>query len=541
MAKNKIKKTDLVDKMAISQVIGCLIQKPELLSEKDEYNIEKEDFPERFHQIIFGVINNLYVNGVSSIDFITVDSFLKNYDAQYKIFTDNQGIDYLESTAELAELDNFYYYYTRMKKFSILRTAVDLEVGITSIYDPNVVDLTEKAEMLEEFDNMDINTMIDLLEVGTITLREKYCTSIDSYGQDASKGMTELKETLKKAPALGLPLESEILNTITRGAVLKKLFLRSGSTGTGKTRLSINDACYIGATHRYEFNRDGTGEYVEKPFSEPVVFITTELEVDEIQTMMMANISGVNEEKILDGKYEGDEEERVDQAIEILDNSPIYIELLSNWDLDQLMNKIKEYKIKNKVRYVFFDYLHTSVKIMSNLQKEAGMKLREDQVLLLSADKLKNYCNRHGLFLSTSTQLNGDWKTAKDADETLLRGSKAIADKVDIGIIAMKATAQDLKALEGVIKKKGLNHEKNTPNLVYHIFKIRRGKLTKVKLWLHSDLGTCRTTDLFLTDNDYKVIKVTGTKIDKIIDDNSIDINEVADIEETPKKKYTKK
>lgn len=40
----------------------------------------------------------------------------------------------------------------------------------------------------------------------------------------------------------------------------------------------------------------------------PVLFITTELEHQEVQTMFIAYVSGVNEEKILNGKYDTIEE-----------------------------------------------------------------------------------------------------------------------------------------------------------------------------------------------------------------------------------------
>jgi hypothetical protein len=58
------------------------------------------------------------------------------------------------------------------------------------------------------------------------------------------------------------------------------------------------------------------------------------------------------------------------------------------------------------------------------------------------------------------------------------------------------------------------------PNLVYHIYKVRRGKFVRVKLWMYADLGTCRTEDLFLTDNDYKVIEIESTDVEKILEDN---------------------
>lgn len=57
--------------------------------------------------------------------------------------------------------------------------------------------------------------------------------------------------------------------------------------------------------------------------------------------------------------------------------------------------------------------------------------------------------------------------------------------------------------------------------MVYHIYKVRGGRFSKVKLWCHVDLGTCRTIDLFLTNNDYEIIDIEATQVEQILAQNS--------------------
>lgn len=78
-----------------------------------------------------------------------------------------------------------------------------------------------------------------------------------------------------------------------------------------------------------------------------------------------------------------------------------------------------------------------------------------------------------------------------------------------------------MEALQSILSK-GFYKE---PNMVYHIYKIRRGKINHVKLWLYVDLGTCRTYDLFVTDNDYKLLNVEDTNIEIILDETEEDEN----------------
>ena len=120
-----------------------------------------------------------------------------------------------------------------------------------------------------------------------------------------------------------------LINTVTRGARLKKFYLRSAATGVGKTRGMIADACYIGCGKYYD---DSFGWITSGP-PQPVLFITTEQELSEVQTMMLAFLSNVNEEHILNGLYTEGEEERVRQAATILEQSPIYIEELPDFSL----------------------------------------------------------------------------------------------------------------------------------------------------------------------------------------------------------------
>lgn len=71
-----------------------------------------------------------------------------------------------------------------------------------------------------------------------------------------------------------------------------------------------------------------------------------------------------------------------------------------------------------------------------------------------------------------------------------------------------------------------------TPNLVYHIYKVRRGKFNKVKLWLYVDLGTLRTEDQFLTNNDWELIPIESTTIEKILEMTEDTDEEVEDLDD---------
>ncbi|WP_425203760.1 DnaB-like helicase C-terminal domain-containing protein [Priestia megaterium] len=501
------------------QVLGSILKNPAILNDT-KYNLDKNDFPEQFHKIVFAAISNLKAEEIEDIDYVLIDSFLSSYDVQYKIFNDNNGLDYLIQAEETANARNFDYHYNRVKKFSLLRKLQESGFDIKDIYDEDIVSPKEHEAMQEKFDGMTLQEITDIVDAKLIQIKESFLVEYGSYGQQAAKGMKELKVDLKEAPAMGAPLVSKILTTITRGARLKKLYMRSAPTGVGKTRFSLGDATNLGINKYYDWDEE---EWIHNGTQEPALFITTELEIDEIQTMMIPFVSGVDEDTLLDGTYNEDQEAIIDESIKVIEESPIWLEHLPNFDINDIERTIQKYVLKHGVKYVFFDYIHTSLKLLAQISQESkGMKLREDNVLLMFVDKLKQLCNRLGVFIFTATQVSGDFKNVKDADQSLLRGAKAMADKLDVGIIARVPSKADLDEIKPILSK---GFYKNKPNMVFDIYKNRRGKFVRIKLWSYADLGTCRTKDLFVTDSDYEILPIEETLIEMFSDEDEKQTN----------------
>lgn len=87
-----------------------------------------------------------------------------------------------------------------------------------------------------------------------------------------------------------------------------------------------------------------------------------------------------------------------------------------------------------------------------------------------------------------------------------------MADKLDLGYIVLPVSEADKLGIETIVaRNKGFLPD---PNLVFHIYKNRRGKLNHVRLFVYFDYSTCRTTDLFVTDNKYNLIDVESTVVE---------------------------
>ena len=485
----------------------------------DRYTIVDEDFPDIFHKTIFGAIYKIHELGANKITLESISDFLSSRPKSAAIYKEGKGEEWLLKIADTTISSAFDYYYGRLKKFSLLRAYDNCGIDITDIYDvDNILDTKKKQLQEDMLDNSTLEQIADRVDEKIDAIRLQYVD--DSFGeaQQAAEGIYDLIEKFKLHPEVGVPMYGPLVNTVTRGARLKKFYLRSAATGIGKTRSMIADCCYIGCNQLY----DETFGWIGSGRAEPVLFITTEQELEEIQTMMLAFLSNVNEEHILNGEYGEGEEERVLQAAKILSESPIYVEELPDFSLKDVEDKIKKNIRDHDVKYVFHDYIHTSLKILEEItRRSGGIKLREDNILFMLSTRLKDICNQYGVFIMSATQLNGDYQESKTPDQNLLRGAKAIADKIDYGSILLAVKDDDLVALENILSSNIFER----PTIKMSVYKNRRGRYKGVILWCKADLGCCRIKPMFCTTYDYEMVSIDDVRI-RVEDDSAFECDD---------------
>lgn len=496
-----------VDVTAIMQVIGCVYNNPQILEFEDKYTITDEDFPDEFHRTVFGAIYKIYELGAKIITLENLADFLSSRPKSAAIYKKNDGDKWLLKVADVASQLSFDFYYNRLKKMTLLRAYDNYGVDVSDIYDPdNILDIKKKQLQEDLLDNSSLEEIADKVDRKISDIRLKYVDDTTGEAIQAGKGVLQLIQKFKDHPEVGVPLYGRLVNTVTRGARLKKFYLRSAATGIGKTRSMIADACNIACNKIY----DESFGWINNGTSEPTLFITTEQELEEIQTMMLAFLSNVNEEHIINGEYEGDEEERVIKAGEILESSPLYVEELPDFSLKDVENTIKKNIRDHDVKYIFHDYIHTSLKILEEITKKSGgVKLREDNILFMLSNKLKDICNQYGVFIMSATQLNGDYQEAKTPDQNLLRGAKSIADKIDYGSILLSVKEEDIDALDSILSSNIFEK----PTIKMSVYKNRRGRYKGIIMWCKADLGTCRIQPMFCTTYDYELINMDDIKI----------------------------
>lgn len=502
-----------VDHTSIMQVIGTVFKNPQILDYTDKYTVIEDDFADEFHKVAFGAIYKIHELGADKITLENISDFLASRPKSAAVFKQQKGEEWLLKVSDTCLPEAFDYYYNRLKKFTLLRAYDNYGIDVSDIYDPdNILDTKKKQIQEDLLDNSTLEQIAAKVDNKIEGIRLKYVD--DAYGEaiQAGDGIIDLIDSLKEHPEVGTPLYGPLINTVTRGARLKKFYLRSAPTGVGKSRSMIADACYIACNEIYD-ERFG---WIHNGTKEPTLYIATEQEKSEIQTMMLAFLSGVNEEHILNGQYVNDEEERVRKAAVILSESPLYIEELPDFSLKDIEDKIKKNIRDHDIKYCFHDYIHTSLKILEEItRRSGGVKLREDNILFMLSIRLKDICNQYGIFIMSATQLNGDYQQSETPDQNLLRGAKSIADKIDYGSILLGVKDDDLVKLDKILATNVFER----PTIKISVYKNRRGRYKGIYLWCKADLGCCRIQPMFATTYDYEMVSIDDIKI--VLEDDS--------------------
>lgn len=493
------------------QIIGCLLKKPELLSDI-KYQINHGDFVVDFHKGIFTAINNLIQEGIEEITAIEIEAYLSRTSPKFHkiIFDDNDGFDWIEESIANASLSNFDYNYNRLKKMSYLRDQIEEGNSVADILDLQEIDNATIEKQTTEFDKMTLGDLKKHFEARNIRVNAKYTSENMGDYKRAGEGAEKTLSRLKAGETYGPMSFSGYKNRVTYGARRKKFHLMSSDTGGGKSRHSLGEIGSLIAIEIWDHDKQAFVKNPNNPKGDlSGIYIGTELELDmEVDIILWAVVSGIETSKIIEMDLTEEEEERLDYAIEIIKRSKIHLYDRPNYDIAQLEGIVKKHQIDEDVYVLCIDYIMlTSNLVLEAREYSQNMWTREDQLFLFISKSFKErLANALNIYVSSSTQLNRSVNDkASEKNAGMIRGSFSLCDKVDCASIVLEVEKKELEFVDEILKK-GWDNKK--PTHVEHIFKNRGGKIKACRIFKRMNLGNMKMEDLFCTDWDYKLLDV---------------------------------
>lgn len=512
----------LIDKRNIYLLFGCYCNNPKLILD-DKYKTTSNDYNESFHKMIWGAITNIAKkSNISKISAVEIENELSLFKTSVDVWNVNNGFEYIEKAIKETsdKVHNIGLYRDTVRKYSILINAInELKMDISFIYeeydelDTNGKYVQEMKVKMEKFNMMSSKEVLGLITNKLLTFKSAWDGDFsDNYSFHLGDGVDELLEELESQDSTwGYPFQSGYLTTIFRGMRGSKFMVRSSKSGGGKSRTSLAEACNIGCDLIYDWAKK---QWISVGEKQPVLFISTELTKKEIQTCILAHVSGVEEDIIAEWKMTDEQKRIVLESKAIMKESMVYGEHMPDFNIDSISDCVEQYVINYDITHAFFDYINDSPSLYSYYIEKTGLKLQPHQILFLFSQALKQVANRYDIYLGSATQLSSNWKEEKDANA--IKGSKAIIEKADYGIISLPATEQDIKKLKPILES-GFS---KVPNYCYHVYKNRGGKWNTIVVWTQLNMGNMREIDCFCTTPEYELISdIEKTLLEFHLDD----------------------
>ena len=487
---------------AIYTVIGSICQDTELLKDT-ETQLRPEDFMQSLHKIVFKAINNIVFNAsgdkVTNVTAVDIDNYLSSYPTQYKVWNEQDGYEYIQNCLKHANKETYWQSYDLLKKMSVLRAYVEEGFDISDLYDWESEDYFEKEKSIQELRKMELKDIFEYFTLKNLRVKDDFNIETDIKNFKAGQNITELLDKTKEGRGYGYPTSCGYENSAFGGLKKGKFLLRSGSTGSMKSSFQIRDMIDVAVNKIYKHDK-----WMDNGISIPSLFISTELDEENLNYMALSYLTGINRNVIKFGLFNKQQRALLEEAGKILEESPFYLVHMPNYTITDMEDVIERHVLDYNVQYVAFDYIENKSSLQRSINELYGSVQREDQVLLYLSDKLKNVAEKYDISIQSATQLNRSG-VGRDMqmNTNALRGGSAIADKVDMGMILHKAKESDLEKVQEIIEDSGFGNE---PNMMRFLYKNREG-IPEVIFFTYLDKSTIREECLFATDYDYNIIE----------------------------------
>ena len=393
----------MTSKGTIQQVLGSLMKHPQFLSEVDKYSLTALDFSTRFEKTIFGAIDGLWRQGAPKITAFDIESFMESNEAAKKLFEQQNGLEYLQDIEEFSNVENFPYYYNKLKKLNLLRDLKKQNFPVDDFYQEDLT-APDAVEINQRFEELTVNDIIVGVKKKLLVLESDYAGTEEVQEWDIADDVDELVESFGELGSVGMPVQGAIYNKIIDGAQRSCLTIRSGASGTGKTRNAVADACLLAFPIRYNST---TAEWEQKGNNQKVLFIITEQTDKQIKKMILAYLADMNESKFKYGKFTPEEKKILDQAKRVMKeySSNFILVRIPNPTIELVKTKVREKVLLHDIGYVFYDYIFIGPALLNEFR---GFGVRNDEVLLMMATALKDLAVELNVCVFTATQVNAN-------------------------------------------------------------------------------------------------------------------------------------
>lgn len=389
MAKQIVGKIPPQDLDAEKSIIGSImIDRDAIISIAQV--IKPEHFYKEAHSDIFSAMFELYENR-EPIDLITLTAQLK----KKGVFDKVGGAAYL---AELA---------------SAVPTAANIAQYAQIIRDHfikrQLISASAKSSQAAFDETADVRSILDEAEQAVFALSQEHLRQNFIPLKDAlAESFDRLDELHKKPGGLrGIATGYDDLDAKLAGMQDSNLLILASRPGQGKTSLALNIAANVAI-------REGL----------PVGFFSLEMSKEEVVDRLLVSQSEVDAWKLKTGRLDDDDFDRLQEAMGILADSPLYIDDTPAANILEMRTKARRLQVEHGLSFLIVDYLQlvigrnleNRVQEVSEISQSLKNLARELKIPVLACSQLSRAVEQRGTKKPQLADLRESGAIEQDAD-----------------------------------------------------------------------------------------------------------------------------
>jgi len=351
---------------AEKSILGCLMLDKNVIFKVADF-LTAKDFYKKNHQEIYNAILEIFTKG-EPVDLLSVSTRLK----EKGLLEEIGGHSYLTELINSVPTASHALSYAKIvQKKRILR------------------DLIEASQEIEEMgynEKEDIDVLLDRAEKRIFSIAQKGLTQNFTLVKDTLEEAFERIDRLSKHQAglRGLPTGFVDLDNILAGLQKSDLIILAARPSLGKSALALNFALNI-----------ATQEKV------PVGIFSLEMSKDQIVDRLISQQSGIDLWRLRTGRLSGEGEDndflRIQQALAVLAEAPIYIDDAASSNILQMRAMARRLQADKGLGLLIVDYLQlmeprssegSLVQQMSEISRSLKSLARELNVPVLALSQL---------------------------------------------------------------------------------------------------------------------------------------------------------
>lgn len=380
-----------------------------------EYNnvINGKDILSSDGQFYYGILRGMLKAGFTSVDNMSVYTYLEDKEVLKKGFESRGGWDTVQEILDIIHVENVPAYYDELVKLNMLDH------------------LKEKGFAVDQYEEMfQQMTSEEVYNYYEYTLASVSMGRVDQYKmEDLTTGYEDYINEWDLGSGVGFDIASKMLQYRLAGVHRKNLLLHLAGIGQGKTSSAIY--WYI-------------LPMIEK---EDVCIVANEQDASEWRQMILAtvlfnkigNVQGFNRHKMMVGHYTEEQKQKMREAAKWLESQPgkiIFIET-QNYEVTNIKKIMTRYSALGCRLFV----VDTLKPVSDASDKSWGEFSDVAKELFLQSKKLD-------VAVIATCQLSPDAMSRRYLDLTCIAKAKAIAETASTVVMFRPLTNEEKKKIE---------------------------------------------------------------------------------------------